>query len=83
MVNIKHGGTRIRPDIINEIHNDYLETYPCFVDQSCKPEDLHAENTNRFVKDASFKHQALRAPSNKRQARRRKLQALSRKLQAQ
>ena len=83
MVNIKHGGTRIRPDIINEIHNDYLETYPCFVDRSCKPEDLHAENTNRFVKDASLKHQASRAPSNKRQAQRRKLQASSRKRQAQ
>ena len=70
-----HGGARIRPDIINEIHNDYLETYPCFVDRSCKPEDLHAENTNRFVKAASVKRQALKAPSNKRQARRRKPQA--------
>ena len=70
-----HGGARIRPDIINEIHNDYLETYPCFVDRSCKPEDLHAENTNRFVKAASVKRQVSKAPSNKRQARRRKPQA--------
>ena len=53
-----HGGARIRPDIINEIHNDYLETYPCFVDRSCKPEDLHAENTNRFVKAANVKRHA-------------------------
>jgi DNA-binding protein H-NS len=30
---------------------------------SCKPEDLHAENTNQFVKAAS-----RQAPSNKRQA---------------
>ena len=30
---------------------------------SCKPEDLHAENTSQFVKAAS-----RQAPSNKRQA---------------
>jgi hypothetical protein len=28
---------------------------------SCKPEDLHAENTNQFVKAASSKHQASSA----------------------
>ena len=70
-----HGGARIRPDIINEIHNDYLETYPCFVDRSCKPEDLHAENTNRFVKAANVKRQASKAPSDKLQAPEPKVQA--------
>jgi len=44
--------------------------------QGCKPEDLHAINTE------SFKHQAEKATSRKRQAPSSKPQASSRKRQA-
>jgi len=27
------GGARIRPEIINQLHDEYLETYPSFVDR--------------------------------------------------
>jgi hypothetical protein len=71
--NTKHGGRRARPKIIDEIHeqwardNGYRDKDQA---SSSKPEDLHAENTNRFVKAASFKPEG---PSAKLQASSRKL----------
>ena len=29
--NTKHGGPRQRPDVIDEIHEEYLSTYPSFI----------------------------------------------------
>ena len=57
--NIKHGGLRMRPSIIDEIHEAWARDRGY---RSVKPEDLHAANTT------SFKHQASRTTSHKRQA---------------
>ncbi len=55
-----HGGARRRPDIIDEIHDQWCKDngYPIRARpgkgerqaSSSKPEELHAENTNRFGK---------------------------------
>ena len=46
--------------IIEEIHEQWARDngYRKVQASSDKPEDLHAENTNRFVEGASFKPQA-------------------------
>jgi len=57
-----------RSKLIAEIHEAWATAHGYrkkLQAPSCKPEDLHAENTNQFVKAASSKHQA---PSAKRQA---------------
>ena len=52
--NTKHGGLRIRPAIINEIHEQW-----CKDNGYTSNERLHQENTNRFVESASNKHKKL------------------------
>ena len=56
--NTKHGGPRQRPDVIDEIHEEYLSTYPSFI--SCKQQaspKLQASSN----KLESFKHRGPRS----------------------
>ena len=62
------GGVRIRPEIINQLHDEYLETYPSFVNPQASSGKPQATN--------------FQASSGKRQALRDKRQASSRKQQA-
>ena len=48
--NTKHGGLRIRPAIIDQIHEQW-----CLDNGYTSNEHLHQENTNRFVEGASNK----------------------------
>ena len=48
--NTSHGGPRRRPAIINEIHEQWRQD-----NGYTSNEDLHQENTNRFVEGASNK----------------------------
>ena len=52
--NTKHGGLRIRPAIIDQIHEQW-----CLDNGYTSNEQLHQENTNRFVEGASNKHKQL------------------------
>ena len=52
--NTNHGGPRRRPAIINEIHEQWRQD-----NGYTSNEDLHQENTNRFVESASNKHKKL------------------------
>ena len=48
--NTKHGGPRQRPDVIDEIHDEYLSTYPSFI--SCKQQAAAKPQASSFKQRA-------------------------------
>ena len=56
--NTKHGGPRQRPDVIDEIHEEYLSTYPSFISRKQQASPKLQASSNKLE---SFKHRGPRS----------------------